>query len=122
MTLPIIWIPGHLCGAWLYAPQLGVYPGLVADTLNDDCLGAMAERLLVDAPERFVVAGLSMGAMVAMEVIARAPERVAGAVIMDTDPSRARDRGRMACAIDAASGGGRAGGLCDHVRPAVLYA
>jgi pimeloyl-ACP methyl ester carboxylesterase len=28
--------------------------------------------------------------MVAMEVIARAPERVAGAVIMDTDPSRAR--------------------------------
>jgi len=90
MTLPIIWIPGHLCGAWLYAPQLAVYPGRIADTLSDDNLGAMAERLLADAPERFVVAGLSMGGMVAMEVIARAPERVAGAVIMDTDPSRAR--------------------------------
>ena len=90
MTLPIIWIPGHLCGAWLYAPQLGAYPGRIADTLSDNTLGGMAERLLADAPERFVVAGLSMGSMVAMEVIARAPERVAGAVIMDTDPSRAR--------------------------------
>jgi pimeloyl-ACP methyl ester carboxylesterase len=94
MTLPIIWIPGHLCGAWLYAPQLAVFGGVdqgrIADTLSDDNLGAMAERLLAGAPERFVVAGLSMGGMVAMEVIARAPGRVAGAVIMDTDPSRAR--------------------------------
>jgi pimeloyl-ACP methyl ester carboxylesterase len=50
----------------------------------------MAGRLLAEAPERFVLAGLSMGGMVAMEVMARAPERVAGAVLMDTDPSRAR--------------------------------
>ena len=91
--LPIIWIPGHLCGPWLYAPQLAEFGGerqsIMANTLSDDSLGAMAERLLAGAPERFVVAGLSMGGMVAMEVIARAPERVAGAVIMDTE-SRAR--------------------------------
>lgn len=96
MTLPVIWIPGHLCGPWLFAPQLAVFgeahPGVIADTLQDDSLGAMAERLLSDAPERFVLAGLSMGAMVAMEVLARAPERVAGAVLMDTDPTRARDK------------------------------
>lgn len=94
MTPPILWIPGHLCGAWLYAPQLAVFGGgdrgSIADTFSDDNLGAMADRLLAGAPERFVVAGLSMGGMVAMEVIARAPERVVGAVIMDTDPSRAR--------------------------------
>ncbi len=94
MILPVIWIPGHLCGPWLYAPQLAVFGGecetILADTLSDDSLGAMAGRLLADAPERFVLAGLSMGAMVAMEVMARAPERVAGAVLMDTDPSRAR--------------------------------
>ena len=94
MTLPVIWVPGHLCGAWLYAAQLvdfgGVDHGLIADTYSDDNLGAMADRLLADAPARFIVAGLSMGGMVAMEVIARAPDRVAGAVIMDTDPSRAR--------------------------------
>jgi pimeloyl-ACP methyl ester carboxylesterase len=92
--LPIVWIPGHLCGPWLYAPQLGAFGGgrdtILADTAQDDNLGAMAERLLAAAPERFVVAGLSMGGMVAMEVLARAPERLAGAVLMDTDPSRAR--------------------------------
>jgi pimeloyl-ACP methyl ester carboxylesterase len=92
--LPIVWIPGHLCGPWLYAPQLAVFGGeretILADTNSDDTLGAMAERLLAGAPDRFVLAGLSMGGMVAMEVMARAPERVAGAVLMDTDPSRAR--------------------------------
>ncbi len=96
MTLPIVWIPGHLCGPWLYAPQLAVFGGerqnIIADTLQDDSLGAMAERLIAGAPGRFVLAGLSMGGMVAMEVLARAPERVAGAVLMDTDPTRARAR------------------------------
>jgi pimeloyl-ACP methyl ester carboxylesterase len=94
MTLPIVWIPGHLSGPWLYAPQLGAFGGahetIVADTSRDDDLGAMAERLIGAAPERFVVAGLSMGGMVAMEVLARAPQRVAGAVLLDTDPTRAR--------------------------------
>jgi pimeloyl-ACP methyl ester carboxylesterase len=94
MTLPVIWVPGHLCGAWVYAAQLadfgGVDHAMIADIYSDDNLGAMADRLLADAPERFIVAGLSMGGMVAMEVIARAPDRVAGAVIIDTDPSRAR--------------------------------
>jgi len=92
--LPIVWIPGHLCGPWLYAPQLGAFGGgretILADTTKDDDLGAMAERLLAGAPRRFVVAGLSMGGMVAMEVLARAPQRVAGAVLMDTDPTHAR--------------------------------
>jgi pimeloyl-ACP methyl ester carboxylesterase len=95
MTLPIVWIPGHLCCPWLYAEQLGAFGGrqcIIADTLRDDDLGAMAERLLAGAPERFVLAGLSMGGMVAMEVLARAPERVAGAVLMDTDPTPARPR------------------------------
>lgn len=94
--LPIVWIPGHLCGPWLYAPQLGAFGGtretILADTTRDDDLGTMAERLLDAAPPHFVLAGLSMGGMVAMEVMARAPERVAGAVLMDTDPSRARER------------------------------
>jgi pimeloyl-ACP methyl ester carboxylesterase len=94
--LPIVWIPGHLCGPWLYADQLGKFGGeratIMADTGQDDDLGAMAERLLAGAPERFVVAGLSMGGMVAMEVLARAPQRVAGAVLMDTDPTRAREK------------------------------
>ncbi|MDT8345481.1 MAG: alpha/beta fold hydrolase [Thermohalobaculum sp.] len=94
--LPIVWVPGHLCGAWLYAPQLArfgaAHPTVVADTLQDDDLGAMAERLLAMAPPEFVIAGLSMGGMVAMEAMARAPGRIAGAVLMDTDPTPARPK------------------------------
>jgi len=57
MTLPIVWIPGHLCGPWLYAPQLAVFGGerqnIIADTLQDDSLGAMAERLFAALIEEF---------------------------------------------------------------------
>ncbi|MCL5777120.1 alpha/beta hydrolase [Limibaculum sp. FT325] len=96
--IPIVWVPGHLCGAWLYAPQLARFgsehPTVIADTTRDDDIGAMAVRLLDAAPARFIVVGLSMGGMVAMEAMARAPERVAGAVLMDTDPTPARPKER----------------------------
>jgi len=93
-VIPLIWIPGHMCDARLYAPQAGNWPGpeTTAETGLDDDLGAMAERLLAGAPPRVVLAGLSMGAMVAMEAMARAPGRIAGALLMDTDPTAARPR------------------------------
>ena len=95
MTAMVL-VPGHLCSAdWLYAPQLEALAGheiVVADTTRDDTTGGMAERLLSHAPERFFVAGLSMGGMVAMEIMARAPERIIAACLMDTDPTPARPR------------------------------
>ncbi|HUF56349.1 MAG TPA: alpha/beta hydrolase [Thermohalobaculum sp.] len=95
--LPIVWVPGHLCGGWLYAAQIAAFPrhpAIVADVGRDDTLAAMAWRLLAAAPERFVIAGLSMGGMVAMEAMAAAPERIAAAVLMDTDPLPAREKER----------------------------
>jgi pimeloyl-ACP methyl ester carboxylesterase len=91
----IVLVPGHLCDAALYAPQFAVLAGhdvRLADTCRDDTISGMADRLLGTAPERFVIAGLSMGGMVAMEAMARAPERVLGACLMDTDPTPARAR------------------------------
>ncbi len=91
----IVLVPGHLCDASLYAPQFAALEGhdvRLADTTADDTIGGMADRLLAAAPDRFVVAGLSMGGMVAMEAMARAPARVLGACLMDTDPTPARER------------------------------
>ena len=91
----IVLVPGHLCDASIYAPQVETLAGhevTLADTGADDTIGGMADRLLAAAPDRFAIAGLSMGGMVAMEVIARAPDRVLGACLMDTDPTPARDR------------------------------
>ena len=95
MMATVVLVPGHLCDASLYAPQRAALAGhevVLADTRSDDTIGAMADRLLESAPERFVVAGLSMGGMVAMEVMARAPGRLLGACLMDTDPTAARPR------------------------------
>lgn len=92
----VVLVPGHLCTAeWLYAPQIEALGGremVFADTTKDDTIAGMADRLLAEAPERFLIAGLSMGGMVAMEVMARAPDRVFAACLMDTDPTAARPR------------------------------
>jgi len=49
-----------------------------------DSLGAMAERILDNASKHFALAGHSMGGRVALEVMARAPERVTRLALLDT--------------------------------------
>lgn len=56
----------------------------VGDTLNDDSLPAMAHRILTQAPQRFALAGVSMGGMVALELMKIAPERVTHLALVDT--------------------------------------
>ena len=65
---------------------------LVGDTLQDDTLSGMARRILVQAPERFALAGVSMGGMVALEMMRIAPERVTHLALLDTnaEPDRMR--------------------------------
>ena len=86
-TLPVVFIPGLLCTATLYAPQITAFsdrPILVADNRSDDTIGAIAARLLEDAPERFSLIGLSMGGYIAFEVMRRAPERVDRLALLNT--------------------------------------
>ncbi|QPH55506.1 alpha/beta fold hydrolase [Pontivivens ytuae] len=91
--MTLILVPGHLCDARLYAPQLERFPeATVAEVTQDDSIAGMADRLLARAPERFAIAGLSMGGMVAMQVMATAPERVTGACLIATDPTPARNK------------------------------
>lgn len=88
MSEPLILVPGLLCDERLFAPQLPALaartPVRVAQTRLDDSLGAMAERLLAEAPERFALAGLSMGGYVCFEVMRRAPDRVTRLALLDT--------------------------------------
>lgn len=88
MPEPLVLIPGLNCTPALYAPQWQALaagrPILVAETALDQTIGAMAERLLAAAPERFALCGLSMGGYVAFEVLRRAPERVARLALLDT--------------------------------------
>ena len=61
----------------------------VGDTLQDDTLVGMARRILADAPPTFCLAGVSMGGMVALEIMRLAPERVRGLALVDTSAIRA---------------------------------
>ncbi len=58
---------------------------VVGDTLGDDVLTGMAGRILDQAPERFALAGVSMGGMVALEVMRLAPERISRLALLDTN-------------------------------------
>ena len=87
-SLHTVFIPGLLCSARLYDPVLPTAWAhgavTVADSRRDDTIHAMAARLLNDAPERFVLVGLSMGGYVAHEVMRLAPERVSGLALIST--------------------------------------
>ena len=58
---------------------------LVGDTLGDDTLAGMARRILNQAPPSFALAGVSMGGMVALEMMKAAPERVTQLALVDTN-------------------------------------
>lgn len=93
--VPLALLPGHLCDLTIYRPQiaaLGLDPALVAETRLDDDLAAMARRFLAAAPPRVALIGLSMGGMLAMEILAQAPERIVGAALLNTDAAPAREK------------------------------
>lgn len=84
----ILLLPGLMCDARQWAHQAETLPLEVihADTTRDDNFGAMAARILRDAPDRFALAGLSMGGILAFEIWRQAPHRVTHMALLDTNP------------------------------------
>lgn len=85
---PLVLLPGLLCDEALWAHQVQTLADIadvsVADMTLDDTVEGMAERVLEAAPEKFALAGLSMGGYVAQEIMRRAPERVERLALLDT--------------------------------------
>ncbi len=89
MAEPLLLIPGMMCDARLFTPQIVEFSAEravhIASLAGCETIEEMARSVLDAAPERFALAGLSMGGMVAMEVLRRAPERVTRVALMDTN-------------------------------------
>ena len=86
--IPLVLLPGLACDAavWTHArDSLGPRTQItIAEYGSLDSLGGMAEKVLLEAPPRFMLAGHSMGGRIALEVLRRAPDRVAGIALLDT--------------------------------------
>ena len=78
----LVLLPGFMCDSDLWrdvAPDLGkLGPLHFGNVYQDDTLEGMAERILSEAPERFVLVGFSMGGFVARVLTLMAPGRVTG--------------------------------------------
>jgi pimeloyl-ACP methyl ester carboxylesterase len=86
---PIVFVPGLLCTADLFASQLAAFstkhPCLVADHTMADNLPDIARAILISAPTKFALAGLSMGGYIAFEMLRQAPERITRLVLFDSN-------------------------------------
>ena len=91
MSLPaLVLLPGMMCDARMYAPQIEALKDIAECQVGylggADNIAEIAKQVLLNAPEKFALAGLSMGGIVAMEVARQAPQRVTRLALMDTNP------------------------------------
>ena len=105
-TMPILLVPGLGGSLRIFepvAPALWRFgPVTVANHIRDDSMGAIARRILAEAPPRFALAGHSMGGYIAFEIMRQAPQRVAKLALIntqarpDTPEATARRRNQIA--------------------------
>src|ERR1700693_5042674 len=104
MKQPLLLLSGLLCDETIWADipeRLGDRADVrVMSFRGFSSIPAMAEHVLAMAPERFAVAGHSMGGRVALEVLRSAPRRVSGLALLNTGVHTVRDgesqsRGRL---------------------------
>jgi len=87
--IPLVLLPGMMCDGRLFGPQiagLGTRALHLAPMVGADNVEALAAQILAQAPPRFALAGVSMGGIVAMEIMAQAPNRVTHLALLDTNP------------------------------------
>jgi hypothetical protein len=87
-TLPLLLVPGLVCSPRIYAPQLPalwrVGPVMFPNHIRDSTMAGIAKRILDEAPQRFALAGHSMGGYIALEIFRQAPDRIVRLALLNT--------------------------------------
>jgi len=123
---PLVLIPGMMCDARMWGGidrDLGV-PVLHHIPTGAATMSGLAAQCLAGAPPRFALAGLSMGGILAMEILRQAPDRVARLALLDTNPCAedAAAQARRAPQIARALAGDLAGVMRRDMKPNYLAA
>ena len=127
MRPTLLLLPGLLCDAALWQPQLARFGDRldcrVADLTGAESVAGLARAALDQAPERFALAGLSMGGYVALEILRQAPERVQRLALLDTSarPDSPEQLKRRRGLI-ALSRRGRFNGVTPRLLPMLVHA
>jgi pimeloyl-ACP methyl ester carboxylesterase len=122
---PLVLLPGTLLDAELFGHQIAhladVAEITVGDLASDDSIADMAEMVLATAPQHFALAGLSLGGIVAFEIMRRAPERVTRLALLDTNPLPPRPEQLAAWAeLGGLAEAGRLDQVVDRLLPGLL--
>lgn len=123
----LILVPGLLCTEALFAPQVSALADLADIRVTRaqreaDTLGAIAEAILAEAPERFALAGLSFGGYVTFELLRRAPERITRVCLMDTTArSDTPERAALRRQFLEQARAGRFLGVTDRLLPNLIH-
>lgn len=86
--VPLVLLPGTLCNERLWHHQIEHLSGVanisIGNLTTSSTIQGMANDVLKNAPERFALAGLSLGGIVSLEILRQAPERVLKLALLDT--------------------------------------
>jgi pimeloyl-ACP methyl ester carboxylesterase len=123
---PIVFLPGLLCDASVFAHQVAALRPhadvAVADVAPHDSLVAMARAALALRDGPIVVVGHSMGARAALEMVRLAPERVVRLALLDTGvhPRREGEEANRQALVDLADREGMAA-LAERWLPPMVH-
>lgn len=100
---PLLLVPGMLCDAALWSHQVDLLDRHCEISIADqhqrhDTIDAIVDAIVDEAPGEFLLAGLSMGGYIALEIVRRYPQRVSGLALLDTSAradTAEQTRGRL---------------------------
>jgi pimeloyl-ACP methyl ester carboxylesterase len=121
---PLVLIPGMMCDARMWGGidrDLGV-PVIHHLPTGDETMTDLASLFLANAPPTFALAGLSMGGILAMEILRQAPHRITRLALLDTNPRAETPevQARRAPQIARALAGDLEGVMRDDMKPNYL--
>ncbi len=89
-SVPVVLLSGLLLDERMWQPQVkglaDVATFQVPDLTQANSFPELAQQVLETAPDRFALAGLSMGGALAFEVWRQAPDRISHLALLDANP------------------------------------